>query len=521
MATSRSSDDIAIIGWSVSPMVRNTDMTEAQMLLDVVSGAVDDAGITRHEVDFTCAGSCDYMAGQAFSFVQNIDAVGAWPPKRDSHVEMDGAWALYEAWVRLLMGDIDVAVAMGSGRSSTADPALIYPMEMDPYYLAPLGTDPVSFAAIQARALLDAGKVTERQMAEIAARARRDAKANPHAQVAGDFDVDELLASEPVRDPLRRHDLPPVTDGACAMVIARADRARELCENPVWITGFAHCAELHYPGIRDLRTLGVDPPRRQGRRDRRGARRGRRAPGRLHPRGAGARRGPRPRRRRGRQPLRGPAGRQPDHGHRPRAHRRGRRPDPRPRQAPHARALDLRSVPAAEPRLHPGRGRLMAHQPCAIVGVGQTHHKTRRWDVSLGGLVREAATRALEDAQMDWDDIDAVVLGKAPDLFEGVMKPELYLTDALGAHHKPMFRVHTAGSVGGTTGIVASHLVETGRHTRVLAVAFQKQSEGNAQFALGVGPGSLPGCRRRLRAVHALLHPPQRRARWTSARWSR
>jgi acetyl-CoA C-acetyltransferase len=135
----------------------------------------------------------------------------------------------------------------------------------------------------------------------------------------------------------------------------------------------------------------------------------------------------------------------------------------------------------------------VSHQPCAIVGVGQTHHKSRRWDVSLGGLVREAATRALEDAEMDWADIDAVVLGKAPDLFEGVMKPELYLTDALGAHGKPMFRVHTAGSVGGSTGIVAAHLVETGRHPRVLAVAYQKQSEGNAQFALGSGKGASIG----------------------------
>ena len=94
---------------------------------------------------------------------------------------------------------------------------------------------------------------------------------------------------------------------------------------------------------------------------------------------------------------------------------------------------------------------------------------------------------------MDWADIDAVVLGKAPDLFEGVMKPELYLTDALGAAGKPMFRVHTAGSVGGTTAIVASHHVETGRHRRVLAVAYQKQSEGNAQFALGSGRGASIG----------------------------
>jgi acetyl-CoA C-acetyltransferase len=94
---------------------------------------------------------------------------------------------------------------------------------------------------------------------------------------------------------------------------------------------------------------------------------------------------------------------------------------------------------------------------------------------------------------MTMADIDAVVLGKAPDLFEGVMKPELYLSDALGAVGKPMFRVHTAGSVGGTTGIVAASHVQAGKHRTVLAVAFEKQSEGNAQFALGSGKGASLG----------------------------
>jgi acetyl-CoA C-acetyltransferase len=131
--------------------------------------------------------------------------------------------------------------------------------------------------------------------------------------------------------------------------------------------------------------------------------------------------------------------------------------------------------------------------PCAVVGVGQTHHKSRRHDVSFAGLVREAVFRALEDAHMTMRDIDAVVLGKAPDLFEGVMKPELYLSDALGAVGKPMFRVHTAGSVGGSTAIVAASHVQAGKHKTVLAVAFEKQSEGNAQFALGSGKGASLG----------------------------
>jgi acetyl-CoA C-acetyltransferase len=127
--------------------------------------------------------------------------------------------------------------------------------------------------------------------------------------------------------------------------------------------------------------------------------------------------------------------------------------------------------------------------PAAIIGVGQTKHKKQRDDVSLPGLVREAAQRALDDAGMTWTDIDAVVLGKAPDPFEGVMMPELSMADALGATGKPMMRVHTAGSVGGSTALVATHLVQTGVHERVLTVAYEKQAEGNAQWGLAGGKG--------------------------------
>ncbi len=127
-------------------------------------------------------------------------------------------------------------------------------------------------------------------------------------------------------------------------------------------------------------------------------------------------------------------------------------------------------------------------QQAAVLGAGQTRHRARRADVSMAGLCREAVDRALADAGLAMTDVDAVVMGKAPDLFEGVMMPELYLADALGAVGKPLLRVHTAGSVGGATGIVATSLVEAGRHHRVLAVAFEKQSESNAMWALSIAP---------------------------------
>jgi acetyl-CoA C-acetyltransferase len=128
----------------------------------------------------------------------------------------------------------------------------------------------------------------------------------------------------------------------------------------------------------------------------------------------------------------------------------------------------------------------MAKIPAAVIGVGQTKYQALRADVSMAGLLREAVDRALLDAGLTFDDIDAVVVGKAPDLFEGVMMPELYLADALGASGKPLLRVHTAGSVGGSTAIVAASLVQAGIHERVLTVAFEKQSESNAMWALSI-----------------------------------
>ena len=123
---------------------------------------------------------------------------------------------------------------------------------------------------------------------------------------------------------------------------------------------------------------------------------------------------------------------------------------------------------------------------CAVIGVGQTHHTACRADVSIAGLVREAVDRALESAGVGITDIDAIVIGKAPDMLEGIAMPELWLADALAAHGKPLFRVHTAGSVGGSTAIVAAQHVMGGVHKRVLTIGFEKQSDGNAMWALSV-----------------------------------
>ena len=92
--------DVAIISFAQSDHVRAvTNANEVEMLMPVTAAAIERAGMTKHDIHFTCSGSTDYLAGTAFSFVQTLDGVGPWPPIQESHVEMDGAWALYEAWV--------------------------------------------------------------------------------------------------------------------------------------------------------------------------------------------------------------------------------------------------------------------------------------------------------------------------------------------------------------------------------------------------------------------------------------
>ena len=157
--------DVAIISFAQTPHKRSErTQNEVEMLMPIIDDVVKKSGIPRQEIGFTCSGSTDYLAGQSFSFVMAVDAVGAWPPIKESHVEMDGAWALYESWVKIQCGEVDSALIFSFGRSSMGETAQTLTLQTDPYTMAPLGPDAITMAALQARACLDAGITSEREM---------------------------------------------------------------------------------------------------------------------------------------------------------------------------------------------------------------------------------------------------------------------------------------------------------------------------------------------------------------------
>jgi acetyl-CoA acetyltransferase len=248
--------DVAVIGFAQSPCVRHDEGTTGgvEMLVPILQEAFAGTGLTKSDVGFWCSGSSDYLAGRAFSFVSAVDAIGAFPPVPESHVEMDGAFALYEAWVKVLAGEADIALAYGFGKASAGDLRRVLALQLDPYLLAPLWPDSVAVAALQARLGLESGAWTEAEMAQVAARSRAAAAGNPQAQVSGSVPAAELLARPYVADPLRAHDCAPVGDGAAVVILAAGDRARELCARPAWITGFEHRIDSASLGARDLTT---------------------------------------------------------------------------------------------------------------------------------------------------------------------------------------------------------------------------------------------------------------------------
>jgi acetyl-CoA acetyltransferase len=244
--------DVAVVSYVCSTTAREAVHNETEMIVPVLHEAVEKSGIPSKEIGFVCSGSLDYLQGGPFAFVAGLDAVGAWPPVRESHVEMDAAWALYEAWVAIQTGEVDSALVYGFGKSSPGDLHEIMALQLDPYYVLPQWPSMVDMAALQACAFLDANGATEKDLAEVAARSQRNARNNPNAVRKGNVSTEDVLAQPVTHHPLRDADIFPITDGSAAVVIAAGDLARKVSKRPAWIRAIEHRIEAHSLGVRDL-----------------------------------------------------------------------------------------------------------------------------------------------------------------------------------------------------------------------------------------------------------------------------
>jgi acetyl-CoA C-acetyltransferase len=118
-----------------------------------------------------------------------------------------------------------------------------------------------------------------------------------------------------------------------------------------------------------------------------------------------------------------------------------------------------------------------------IVGVGQTNHRSHRPDVNGQEMINEAVTRALDDAELTREEIDAVVIGNM-DHFEGINYVDTWSIDGSGGFMKPVMKMTTGGTTGSTVAIGGYYHVASGMFDVVLAIGWEKNSESDTTAAI-------------------------------------
>lgn len=170
----------------------------------------------------------------------------------EEKIDGDGAVGVAEAVWQILSGDFEVILVVGECHETLTPRSNIEVQVCEPFYLRSFGLDDVVLGALQARRYMDRYGVSREDLASVVVKSRANAHSNPHAFAPASLTIDEVLASEMVADPLSALDVRPACDGACAMVLASENRARELTSDPVWITGIGSCFDSYFPGDRDL-----------------------------------------------------------------------------------------------------------------------------------------------------------------------------------------------------------------------------------------------------------------------------
>jgi acetyl-CoA acetyltransferase len=192
------------------------------------------------------------MDGRPFGFVAALDVMGSWPPRQDLHLEMDAAFCAYYAWVRMQAGECDTAIVVAHGKTSEGDPRRVLNLQLDPYYQAAIGLDPISTAALQASAYMARSGKGDADLAAVAARNRNQGTRNTDNQVTSKTSAAALMKSPWLVDPLRQAYVPPVGETATCLILAAQGKAEKMCDRPVWIHGVDHRSELQTLGSRDL-----------------------------------------------------------------------------------------------------------------------------------------------------------------------------------------------------------------------------------------------------------------------------
>ncbi|MGZ6290711.1 MAG: thiolase family protein [Syntrophales bacterium] len=244
-------DKAAIVGVAQTKYERRKKgQIFADMVFDVTRAALDDAGLTIHDIESVVTVSNDFFDGRTISGMAVGDASGG-QDKNISTVSGDGAFGAFYGLMRVLSG-YKATIVVAHYKGSEGNILITTNGMFDPIFHRHLGIDDISSAAIQANVYMSKYGIREEDVAEVSVKNHRNAKNNPFAQLPMDITVADVMKSRKIAEPLKLLDCCPISDGAAAVIIANEELATKCKKKPVWIKGVGHCCEDYYLGDRDL-----------------------------------------------------------------------------------------------------------------------------------------------------------------------------------------------------------------------------------------------------------------------------
>lgn len=202
-------------------------------------------------IDETITCSQDHWDGWTISNKNALDGAGG-HLRSEEKVAEDGAYALYYAAISILGGHCDCILVLAHTKESQVDGRLIENSGLEPMYSRMLGLDFTSCAALQASLYQRTYAISPEQCAQVVVKNLGNAIHNPSAQVGLEITVEDVLRSPYLSEPIRKLEAKPVSDGACALIVATEEKARRWSDKPIWIEGLGCCYDRHYLGYRDL-----------------------------------------------------------------------------------------------------------------------------------------------------------------------------------------------------------------------------------------------------------------------------
>ena len=245
-------EKIAIVGIGMTKQERRKEAeTFSDMVFEAVTRALEDAGMTIKDIDNIVTGCNDFWDGRTISSMAVGDASGACD-KNISCVEGDGTFVAFYGMTRILSKSYRTTLVTAHSKGSESVSSLITNAMFDPMYTRPLGLDAITSSALQARRYMGKYGITEEQCAMVSVKNHGNAKNNPYSQLPMDISVDDVMHSRMLADPIKLLDTSPITDGACAIILAKEETAECFSNHPIWIKGVGFCADAYHLGDRDL-----------------------------------------------------------------------------------------------------------------------------------------------------------------------------------------------------------------------------------------------------------------------------